>query len=325
MSRTSVRTAAAAAVTALVALAGTACSSSSSSSSKPSSSDGGGGGGTHTVKTAMGDVKVPNHPARVVVLDTNELDDALTLGVTPVGATRADVDSGFLDYLPKAKLEGIANVGTIGQPNLEAISNLHPDLILSNKTRDAKSYAALSKIAPTVLTETTGVTWKQNFQVHADALNRKAAAKTAVAAYRAHVAKVTAAVGGAAKAKARKISVVRFIEGAPTRLYGRGSSIGTILADVGLGRPKEQDTPEMMVELSPERLDEAGGTDLFYGSYGDASKSGESAAVKSALWKGLPPVRAGRAHPIDDQLWFQGIGYTAAGRILDELSADLTG
>jgi len=35
----------------------------------------------------------------VVVLDTGELDSAIALGVTPVGAVRAPVEDGFLEYL----------------------------------------------------------------------------------------------------------------------------------------------------------------------------------------------------------------------------------
>ncbi|CAO0837160.1 hypothetical protein SMICM17S_12196 [Streptomyces microflavus] len=76
----------------------------------------------------MGDVKVPAAPQRVVVLDTAELDSVLTLGVKPVGATHADVESGFLNYLPKDQVAGITDVGQMMTPNLEAIAGLKPDL-----------------------------------------------------------------------------------------------------------------------------------------------------------------------------------------------------
>ena len=79
----------------------------------------------------MGDVKVPEAPRRVVVLDTAELDSAITLGVRPVGATHVEAESGFLDYLPKDKVSGIKDVGEMMNPNLEAIAALEPDLILT--------------------------------------------------------------------------------------------------------------------------------------------------------------------------------------------------
>lgn len=81
------------------ALALSACGFSESGGSASGSSDSGSGSGsaaTHTVKTAMGDVKVPVDPKRVVVLDTGELDSALTLGVRPVGATHSASEDSFL-------------------------------------------------------------------------------------------------------------------------------------------------------------------------------------------------------------------------------------
>ncbi|WP_030559755.1 ABC transporter substrate-binding protein, partial [Streptomyces exfoliatus] len=110
---------------------------------------------------------VPVAPKRVVVLDTAELDSALTLGVKPVGATHADVDSGFLSYLPEDQVAGIKDVGAMTTPNLESIAALKPDLILTSKVRHGDAYDELKKIAPTVMTENTGFTWKENFQTHA--------------------------------------------------------------------------------------------------------------------------------------------------------------
>ncbi|NUS13642.1 MAG: iron-siderophore ABC transporter substrate-binding protein [Streptomyces sp.] len=314
------RATALAAVLLCAALAATACSS--------SSGDGGSGAkgaGTHTVDTAMGPVAVPAHPRRVVVLDTAELDSAITLGVTPVGATSAGTSTGFLDYLPAGEVAGIKNVGQIASPDLEAVAALHPDLILSSKVRDGAHYDALKKIAPTVLTESTGAPWKANFQLHAAALGRTAQAAAVVAAYRQHVARVTAALGGAAKAAATKVSMVRFVEGADIRLYGDASYIGTVLKDVGLGRPAVQDVAELSVDVSPEQMDMADGDALFYATYGDPKAAKETQVTAGALWKHLTAVGAGRAHRVDDQLWYQGIGYTAAGKVLDELQQDLTG
>lgn len=314
-----------AAVLLCTALAATACSSSSSSSDKPSNgSSSGASDGTHSVDTAMGPVKVPDHPQRVVVLDTAELDSAITLGIKPVGATSAGTSSGFLDYLPQDEVAGIKNVGEIAGPNLEAVAALKPDLILSSKVRDGAHYDALSKIAPTVLTETTGAPWKANFQLHAAALGRTEQAAQAIAGYQDHIAKVTAALGGSTKAAAVKVSMVRFVEGADIRLYGNASYIGTVLKDVGLARPSVQDVDKLNVDVSPEQIDKADGDALFYATYGDPKAAKETQVTGSSLWKQLTAVSAGRAHRVDDQLWYQGIGYTAADKVLDELQQDLT-
>ncbi|GGY56592.1 ABC transporter substrate-binding protein [Streptomyces xanthochromogenes] len=300
------------------ALALTACTSVHSNS--PSKQ-----GGSRVVKTAMGDVRVTSRPERVVVLDTAELDSAITLGVRPVGATHADVTSGFLDYLPEDRLAGIKDVGAMMNPGLESIAALQPDLILTSKVRHGDKYGDLSKIAPTVMTESTGYPWKQNFQVHAEALGRLPEAARATAEYGSRVRELTARLGGPAKAAALKVNVVRFVEGADIRIYGRQNYIATVLADVGLGRPAVVDRAKggFAYEVSPERIDLAAADVIFYATYGDPGKAGATRTLASALWKGLAAVRAGRVRGVDDQLWIQGIGYTAATRILAELTTAL--
>ncbi|MEU9124294.1 iron-siderophore ABC transporter substrate-binding protein [Streptomyces sp. NPDC048506] len=283
------------------------------------------GDGTHPVRTAMGTVRVPNTPQRVVVLDTAELDSAITLGVKPVGATRSDVASGFLDYLPKDRVAGIKDVGRIGAPNLEAVAALKPDLILTSKVRDGQRYDQLAKIAPTVMTETTGYPWKQNFATHAAALNRIPEARRAAAAYRAHAERVTGALGGPAAARHLRTNVVRFVEGADTRLYGCQSYIGTVLADLGTGPTDVVDgAPDgLMREVSPEQINQADADAVFYSSYGTPQKSKEAQITAGGLWKHLHAVTTGRSFRVDDQLWIQGIGYTAADKILDEVQQRL--
>ncbi|NLU70978.1 iron-siderophore ABC transporter substrate-binding protein [Streptomyces sp. HNM0574] len=296
--------------------------------------DGGAGaeksaGGTHPVKTVKGFVSVPNHPKKVVVLDTAELDSAITLGVKPVGATRADVGTSFLSYLSKDQVKGIENVGTIGDPNLEKIAALQPDLILTNAERDAKNYDKLKEIAPTVMTKTTGYPWKDNFQVHADALGKKKEAEKTVADYEKRAKDVRAALGGEKETKKLETNVVRFVEGADTRVYGQKSYIATVLGDVGLGRPQFARDAKgfggLGTDISPENIDKAEADVVFYTSYGDAAKSGETKTVKGPLWKGITAVEEDRAFHVDDELWIQGIGYTAAGKILGEIEEDLGG
>ncbi|MFE9299768.1 ABC transporter substrate-binding protein [Streptomyces sp. NPDC006856] len=317
------RALAAVSLTTVAALTLAACGSSggSGSDSAPASD------ATRTVKTAMGDVKVPKAPRRVVVLDTAELDSALTLGVKPVGATHADVASGFLNYLPKNQVAGIEDVGQMMTPNLEAIAGLKPDLILTSKIRHGDQYAELSRIAPTVMTESTGYPWKENFRVHAEALGKQAEAEMVTDGYADHVADVTKALGGEEKAAATEVSMVRFVEGADIRLYGRKNYIATILADVGLDRPAITDQAKdgFSYDVSPERIDLADADVVFHSTYGDPKKAKETTTTGSGLWKNMDAVKNGRVFAVDDQLWIQGIGYTAADKILGELHRSLTG
>ncbi|MFR9723737.1 ABC transporter substrate-binding protein [Streptomyces sp. MS19] len=322
MKRTRLTVLAAMALTTTLAL--TACGSDSDSDSD-SGSDSSGGAGAVTVDTAMGEVEVPADPQRVVVLDTGELDTTLALGITPVGAAETDTGTMGLSYLPQDQLADIQNIGVVGQPNLEAVNELDPDVIIGSKIRVEQFYDELSAIAPTVLTETVGAPWKENFALHAQALGRADEAQAVVDAYDEHVAQVTEALGGAEATAETEVSMLRFIEGANTRLYGRENFIGSILADVGLGRPAITDeAPDgFAVEISPEQVDQADADVIYYTSYGSADASGEEAAVGGPLWDDLTAVRNDRAFPVDDDLWFLGIGYEAADQILTELQETL--
>ncbi|MEV0442555.1 iron-siderophore ABC transporter substrate-binding protein [Streptomyces spectabilis] len=320
-SRRRVRTAGALAVTGALAAALAGCGS-----SDDDKDSGSGSGKTHVVKTAMGEVKVPVAPERVVVLDTAELDSALTLGVKPVGATHADAATGFPGYLPKEKVAGIKDVGEMMNPNMEVIAGLKPDLILTSKVRHGAKYDQLKQIAPTVMTETTGYPWKENFQVHADALGKKAAATKTLAAYDAHVKEVTTALGGPAKAKATEVNMVRFVQGADIRIYGEQSYIATLLKDVGLGRApiSKKAKDGFSYDVSPEKIDLADTDVIFQSTYGDPKKAKQTQTVNSGLWKNMKAVKSGNVHVVSDELWIQGIGYTAADKILDEMKAALT-
>ncbi|MFF5567886.1 ABC transporter substrate-binding protein [Streptomyces sp. NPDC012623] len=316
--------AAVATVTTALAVTLTACGGDHDSPAAKGATPGGAGSaGTHTVKTAMGDVQVKNAPERVVVLDTDSLDSAVTLGITPVGATTVADKAPFSAYLPAGKLKDIKPVGVIAAPNLEAINALKPDLILSSKVRDEKNYKSLSAIAPTVFSETTGGPWRANFELHADALGKKTEAKQVVTDYTAHVERVTEALGGPAKAAQTKVGFVRFVEGADTRLYLNDTFVGSLFKDLQVGRPANQDKDGFSIDVSPEQIDRANADVLFYSTYGDAKKAKETDTIGGPLWKNLGAVRKNKAFKVDDNLWMLGIGYTGAGQILDAIEKDL--
>ncbi|GAA1535885.1 iron-siderophore ABC transporter substrate-binding protein [Streptomyces albidochromogenes] len=312
------RRAAAVAVVAALAVSATACGSEKEDAKSAA------GGGKHTVTTAMGKVEVSDSPKRVVVLDTDALDSAITLGVKPVGAVTAEAGAPISTYLPEDKVKGIKAVGLIMEPNLEAIDGLNPDLIISSKARDEKSYKELSKIAPTVFTETTGPDWRKNFELHADVLGKKDEAKKVVADYEKHVTEVTGALGGADKAARTKVGFVRFIEGADTRLYMNDTFVGSILKDLKVGRPANVDKTGFSLDISPERISEGNSDVIFYSTYGDPAKAKETSVTGGKLWKKLDGVKNKKAFKVDDSLWMLGIGYTGAGQILDEMKKNLS-
>ncbi|TQL67966.1 iron complex transport system substrate-binding protein [Nocardioides albertanoniae] len=270
---------------------------------------------TREVKHAKGVAEVPVDPKRVVVLDTGELDDALALGVKPVGAVRVDVATDFLSYLGD-QTEGIKEVGTISEPNLEKIAALDPDLILSSTVRHEAIYDQLSEIAPTVLAPDVGDTWKDNFLLYADALNKTDEAKKMLSEFEGDAAEVGKSVG-----EGKTLSIVRFLPG-QIRLYSDKSFTGVILDDMGMTVPEKAVGEDTFLELSPEQVTTAQADHLYVSTYGPENDTDKAKVLGGPLWKRIPAVEAGQVDEINDDL-LTGIGIQAAQQILAQFEKEL--
>ncbi|NUT38001.1 MAG: iron-siderophore ABC transporter substrate-binding protein [Hamadaea sp.] len=305
-----------------VAVAGlslAACGSSDSGSS--------GDAATREITHAMGTTKIPVAPKRVVVLDTDKIDTALTLGVTPVGAAVAGAARSWPTYFGEDKLASITEVGTLQEPNLEKIASLKPDLILGSKFRQEKYYDDLAKIAPTVFTEQVGSTWKENFLLDGDALGHKAEAQAALDAYQKRARDAGAKLGGTGGPASIKVSIVRFLPDA-IRAYGPTSFSGIVLTDAGLGRPEFQllknEKDQRFIAVSQEKLNLLDGDVIFVAAYGEEAAQQQATTSAGPLWQGLSAVKAGKTYTVKDEVWMTGIGVTAATKILDDLQAHLS-
>ncbi|MFJ9608125.1 ABC transporter substrate-binding protein [Kitasatospora sp. NPDC101176] len=266
-----------------------------------------------TVRHAMGETVVPARPTRVVVLDTGELDNVVSLGIQPVGVVHTDGSKSLPSYL-KDRAGAPAAVGTINSLNLEAIAALKPDLILGSRLRAQDQYAQLSKIAPTVFSLRPGYPWKQNFRLNASAFGLEAEAGAQLDAYQAAATAVGAGLGG----KRPTVTPLRFMPGR-TRLYAGLSFIGTVLADVPLPQPPIEQVEELAVEVSPEQIDKADADWIFYGVYGTPTATNQDTVLGGALWKTLGAVKSGQARPVSDETWFLGLGVLAANAVLSDL------
>lgn len=97
------------------------------------------------IDTIKGQVKVPENPQKVVVIDYGALDTMDALGVSVKLALPKGVKPAHLKKYEKEAVE----VGSLFEPNFEKIYEFKPDLIILGG-RGVKSYDELSKIAPTL-------------------------------------------------------------------------------------------------------------------------------------------------------------------------------
>lgn len=271
---------------------------------------------TRSVEHGMGTTQVPAEVKRVVVLDTGELDAVVSLGVVPVGAVTTDVSTSLVQYL-EPELAEVESVGTIGEPNLEAIAALRPDLILSNTVRHEDLYDELSAVAPTVFADDVGDTWKETLLLAGEALDEQEQAEELIADYESRATEVGLAVTDGDPGSV-EVSVVRFLPG-QIRLYTPSSFIGTILEDAGFTRPASQLEGDTFVEASAEQLALADGDVVFTAVYGDPADTDQADVVAGPVWQNLGAVQRGDVQEVSDDTWMLGIGVTAANLVLDDL------
>ncbi|MEV4171168.1 iron-siderophore ABC transporter substrate-binding protein [Nonomuraea sp. NPDC049709] len=275
-----------------------------------------------TVKHAMGETVIPAQPKRVVALDQSFVDAVLTLETPVVGyTTYRSIDTKLPDYLGTVAQQygkEATPVGTLEQPSLEKIMALKPDLIVSAKVRHEALYDKLTKIAPTVFSETTGAIWKENLRLMGQALGKEDLADTRIKAFEERAGKI----GTAIKEKDGElptISIVRFAGEPTTRLYVENSYSGVVMKDVGFPRPEGQPTKQdaIAVDVSQERIADLDADHIFVATYPDpASEGPKEKFVGNPLWGTLK----GEKHEVSDLTWMSAVGIQGAHAILDDVA-----
>ncbi len=99
--------------------------------------------GAATITDAQGTRELPDSPKTVVVFDLAALDTLDALGVEVKGVP----DWAMSGELGKYRGDAYAKVGSLFEPDFEAVAALEPDLIVVG-SRSQKHFAALSEIAP---------------------------------------------------------------------------------------------------------------------------------------------------------------------------------
>ena len=104
-----------------------------------------------TIVHDFGTTELKKAPKRIVILDNLYGEILDPLDITPVGATTGQADSQEFSTLFKKQYKDakVVSVGWQGNPDLDKIAELKPDLILMTREQE-DLYDELSEIAPTV-------------------------------------------------------------------------------------------------------------------------------------------------------------------------------
>ena len=135
-----------------------------------------------TIKTAFGETTIDQAPTRVATLGWSDQDQAVALGVVPVGATKltwggnANGSSDWFDAAVKKRgAEAPVRYDDSDGAPIDEIAKLRPDVILAtNSGITQQEYTKLSKIAPVVAyPEAPWVTpWQTSLEAVGKALGR---------------------------------------------------------------------------------------------------------------------------------------------------------
>ncbi|KAM3115643.1 iron-siderophore ABC transporter substrate-binding protein [Phormidesmis sp. 146-33] len=274
------------------------------------------------VQHSAGKTCVPRNPQRVVTLDAMSLESAIALGIQPIAAVNVDLTSPQL----KQKASTILNVGSNGEPNLEKILALKPDLILGADYLSS-IYREASHIAPTVLTKFNhSGEWKDEFAFIAATLGRSQQAEKAMADYYQRLKEFKAQMGD--RLQTTKVSIV-YLYAEMITVYTTVGFNGSILKDAGLARPVSQDLDleatqqkglsPIQYRISNELFDAADGDIIFMVVTPSDSKIGKTRdrLLSDPLWSKLNAVQQGKVYEVLD--YWIGSGLFAANAVIDDL------
>ncbi|MFA5702558.1 MAG: siderophore ABC transporter substrate-binding protein [Advenella sp.] len=179
------------------------------------------------VETARGVVKVPDQVESLAVYDIAALDSLKALGIQPKGVIR-DV---YVDYLADMSEKAKVHIGTIKDPDLEALNGMKPDLIVIGG-RMAPNYEVLSKVGPTVdMTLNGKEAFKQGFDrivTYGKIFNKEAQAATLIANLENALKQTQEAVKGKGKA------LMIMVNGPKIASFGAESRFGYLFNEIGI-------------------------------------------------------------------------------------------
>lgn len=277
---------------------------------------------TQIVSHALGQVEIPLSPQRIIVLDDhNIIDPLLALSINPVGVISCAGCQERFPGIPDNLVGDIPDLGIRGQPSLEKILTLKPDLILAEESHK-NSYKILSQIAPTVLIDPSDLyDFKERLRYLAQMLGKSDRAEEILAQYQKRIQQLQQKLGKQIETKT--VSVI-YPTGSAAVFYTSNPNFrtyGQILKDVGLQLiPIQQNQEEFELLSSIEVLPEHDADILFVLTDYLATEFREKNStplsfLKQPIWSQLKAVQSNQVYQVN---WTAG-GPIGANRIIDDL------
>jgi ABC-type Fe3+-hydroxamate transport system substrate-binding protein len=271
------------------------------------------------------EVELDKPAERVAVLEWQMTEDLLTLCVDPVAV--ADTE-GFATWVGSEELpEGTTDVGTRGEPNLEALFATNPDLVVVEAyTAEDEILEQLAKYDVPVLA-TKGAdakdpigNMKSVFELIAQATGREERADDVLEELDATIEEGRKAIADNDAAGTEFVYFDGWIDGANVaiRPFGQGSLIGELGEELGLENAwtGKVDPAYGLGQTDIEGMTKVGDATFFYTGTPDPAGDVNAELAKNKVWKSIPAVEDGRSHAFPEGIWTFG-GPRSAQQVVD--------
>ena len=272
------------------------------------------GGGPVTVTDARGKtVTLPRPATKVVGLEWGEIEMLVSLGVMPVGV--ADPE-GYATWVTAAKLDStVKDVGLRGEPSVDSIVALQPDLVVTEAEGMDAQIAQLEQYVPVLVTKGSDASdnlgrLRSDLNLIATAVGKQDAAAKLLADLDAALAdgkqKITAAGSTKGYAMAdgwRQGSAISI------RMFGQGALVSDLATQLGLQNAWNGEVDAMwgLGTTDVEGLTTIKDADVrfFYNASGEEDVFADG-LTGNALWQSYAFVQKGQVHKLPNGIWTFG-------------------
>lgn len=268
-----------------------------------------------TVTDARGEEITLDAPATEVVgLEWGVVENLVSLGVMPVGV--ADVE-GYTNWVSAAPLdEDVEDVGTRGEPSVDALVALDPDLVVATTDLPPNIIDQIDALVPVLVVRPAAAEnpvgqMRENLELVAEAVDRSDEAAALLSELDAAIAEGARQIEEADMAGAEFTLADGFQEGSTVsiRMFTAGSLAGALGEELGLVNAweAEGDPDYGLAQTDIEGLTALEDVEfLYYANDEDGGDAFEGGLVGNAIWDSLPFVTSGDVHRLPDGIWMFG-------------------
>lgn len=268
-----------------------------------------------TIQDLRGDFTLEQKPERIVVLDNKFADQLIAINEKPIGSvTSAGSDTDFPEYLMD-KLSDVKVLGTRDEPNMEAILEMNPDLIICTGFQE-QFYDQFSKIAPTLMLD-FDEDWRDTLVTMGKILEKDQEAQDLLTAYEEKTAQLKEQF--TAKLGDETVALIRPRDGA-IRIHPPEHRTGAILYnDLGLNLPPLLNEQDDSYQISLEVLPDVDADHYFLLTNAMFQEDVDSVR-DTEVWKSLKAVQQEQVYTVDTTQWIAYYGPIAINMIVDEIA-----